>query len=130
MNLVVSISTEGRARDLPQALEQAIDCQGVARAANDAARQMGLNGGIPGVDQMCQTAVAEAGRQVDEILGRIGIGWEVMDFDQRAQVFDDNNDLLADELGRWPDDPGDLDGRFRLIWRAPIEGVWFGDRPR
>ena len=130
VNLVVSISTEGRARDLPQALEQAIDCQGVARAANDAARQMGLNGGIPGVDQMCQTAVAEAGRQVDEILGRIGIGWEVMDFDQRAQVFDDNNDLLADELGRWPDGPGDLDGRFRLIWRAPIEGVWFGDRPR
>lgn len=130
VNLVVSISTNGRARDLPQALEMAIDCQGVQRAANDAARQMGLGQGLPGVEQLCQAAVAQAGQEIDNVLGQIGVGWEVMDFDQRARIYDDNNDLLADELGRWPDAPGDLDGRFRMIWRAPLQGIWFGDRPR
>jgi hypothetical protein len=130
VNLVISIATNGRFDNLPDALEAAIDCAGVQRAADQVACD--LSGGrfcrVPGVEAMCQDAVRQAGQRVDQILGQLGIGWTAMDFLQDGQVYDDDNDLLADELGRWPHPAGTLDGRFRAVLNGPMEGIWHADR--
>jgi len=131
VNLVVSISTNGRFNNVPDALEAAIDCQSIQRAADQAACD--LSGGricnVPGVDQMCRQAAQQAGLMIDQQLGELGLAWTAMEFDQTSRVFDDDNNLLGDELGRWPAPPGTLDGDFRLVVNRPLEGVWHGVRP-
>lgn len=131
VNLVVSISTNGRFNNIPDALVAAIDCQAIQRAADRAACD--LSGGrfctVPGVDQICQQAARQAGQLIDAQLAQMGVDWTAMDFEQVARIYDDNNDLLGDELGRWPEPAGSLDGTFRMIVPRPLAGVWHGVRP-
>ena len=78
---------------------------------------------------MCQQAARQAGEMIDQQLAQLGIAWTAMDFEQVSRIYDDNNDLLGDQLGRWPAPPGQLDGDFRLLVDRPLEGVWHGTRP-
>ena len=131
VNLVVSISTNGRFNNVPDALVAAIDCRGIQRAADQTACD--LSGGrvcvVPGVEQTCQQAVQQAGLMIDQQLAQLGVAWTAMDFDQYSRVYDDDNNLIADELGRWPAPAGQLDGNFRLILNRPLEGLWNATRP-
>ena len=131
VNLVVSISTNGRFNNVPDALGAAIDCRGIQRAADQTACD--LSGGrvcvVPGVEQTCQQAVQQAGLMIDQQLAQLGVAWTAMDFDQYSRVYDDDNNLIADELGRWPAPAGQLDGNFRLILNRPLEGLWNATRP-
>ena len=131
VNLIVSISTNGRFNNVPDALAAAIDCQGIQRAADRAACD--LSGGricqVPGVEQTCRQAAQQAGVMIDQQLGQLGLAWTAMDFEQDAPIHDDDNDLLGDELGRWPAPAGTIDGDFRLVVDRPLEGLWNGQRP-
>ena len=104
VNLVVSISTNGRFNNVPDALEAAVI---VAVFSGLLIKQLAIYPVAESVScqalskQTCQQAVQQAGMMIDQQLAQLGLAWTAMDFDQYSRVYDDDNNLMADELGRW-----------------------------
>lgn len=129
IDLAINLGTNGQITSLRDALDQAIDCAALEREA-----QMIAAGFLPAF--LARAAAAAVRRSCDQekqnaldaIVGGIegiGVGWEVMEFDQIGAAVDTNGNGRPERL-QTLGTPDTIDGRFRLLVSNSMGGVWEG----
>ena len=130
IDLAINIGTNGQVPSLADALGRAIDCPGLEREAERLARGIGLPSALAqlaaaGVRQACDSQKQNVIDAIVDRINGIGIGWEVMQFDQHGRAVDTNGNGRPETI-QTLGTPDTIDGRFRLIVRDPMGGVWEG----
>lgn len=125
VDFVTNLASGGQFPTLGDALAGLIDCPSLTAALENA-----LGTPLPGVTPACNAAVSQVVDEMYAALDAIAVDWEVMQFDLRAPVFDDDIDGNADRLGAPPQDAGLIEnGEFTVLYDVDMPGSWFGTRP-
>ena len=130
LDIAIRIGTNGQVQSLQDALNQAIDCAALQAEAERLARSIGLNTLL--AQAAGRTVRAECDREkmraLNSIIGSIngiGVGWEAMQFDQIGHAVDTNGNRRPETI-QMISVPDTIDGRFRVIVRDRMGGVWQG----
>jgi len=129
LDIAIRVGTNGQVQSLQDALNRAIDCaQLEMEALNLATPILGSTlGGIAAAN--VRTACDREKQNVlNAIIGAIegiGIGWEVMQFDQIGYAVDTNGNNRPETL-QVLTTPDTINGRFRAIVSDPMSGSWEG----
>ena len=111
-------------------LTAAIDCAGLSQDLDATLCGLGICGQQATIENVCVGARDAAIGQLMSSLDAIMVEWEIMSFDQAAQIFDYDQDGNADELGNPQTSPGTIsDGGFEVVFGAGLYGEWWALRP-
>jgi len=122
LDTAISLATNGRIPTIDAALNQLIDCQGLADGVRNA-----LNGNLAAYAIVLSTCNNEKQNAIDAITNGIAgvAGRASFDFDQNGRAIDRNGNHRADVL-QLINTSHTIDGSFRVLIGADLEGVWAG----
>ncbi len=128
LNVATRLATNGQFQTLEAALQNAVNCPGLAQQAyNFALNTLGLSAGAASLAQstvlnQCNDILMDL---VNMIAG-IGIGWDAFEFDQMGHAIDQNpaDGQNRPEVLQTLMAPDTLDGRFRFALSSDLAGEW------
>ena len=130
LNYVTDLASQGQYSTFESVLTAAIDCAGLSQDLDATLCGLGICGQQATIENVCVGARDAAIGQLMSSLDAIMVEWEIMSFDQAAQIFDYDQDGNADELGNPQTSPGTIsDGGFEVVFGAGLYGEWWALRP-
>ena len=130
LNYVTDLASQGQYTTFESVLTAAIDCAGLSQDLDATLCGLGICGQQATIENVCVGARDAAIGQLMSTLDAIMVEWEIMHFDQAAQIFDYDQDGNADELGNPTTSPGTIsDGGFEVVIGAGLYGEWWALRP-
>lgn len=130
LNYVTDLASQGQFSTFEGVLTASIDCAGLSQDLDVTLCGLGICGQQATIENVCIGARDAAIGQLMSTLDAIMVEWEIMHFDQAAQIFDYDQDGSADELGNPTTSPGTIsDGGFEVVIGAGLYGEWWAIRP-
>lgn len=123
IDLALRLATNGQIPSLSAALNQLIDCQGLANGVLNA-----TNGNQAAYAIVLTTCVSERQNAIDSItngLNGVPLGLIDFDFDQRGHAVDTNGNHRPEFL-QTMSTPNTIDGDFSVIIGSDLGGQWAG----
>ena len=130
LDQLAQVATAGEHATLTAALNSLIDCDGLTAGLEGIlCTTFGSCSPLPSVVTACVGARNLVVAELTTQLTSIDVDWEMMAFDQRAQLFDGASGTPASYLGGPSHTPGDIEnGTFDVLIGADLVGSWAGTR--